>query len=140
MTTEPDKDVELLALFVKGAMALHPNLDPDGDALEALASLESQNQALQGALERMTHRYCGTNRVTQDVRWARQVLGWDYEKGCARSVEAVRKSHAALSPTQETDPEQEDREDLKALMKARSSDDGTRVSLDELSTQETDTE
>jgi hypothetical protein len=51
MSTEPDKDVELLALFVKGAMALHPNLDPDGDALEALASLESQNQALQEALK-----------------------------------------------------------------------------------------
>jgi hypothetical protein len=51
MSTEPDKDVELLALFVKGAVALHPNLDPDGAALAALASLESQNQALKGLLQ-----------------------------------------------------------------------------------------
>jgi hypothetical protein len=52
-----DKDVELLALFVKGAMALHPNLDPDGDALEALASLESQNQALQEELATTQEAY-----------------------------------------------------------------------------------
>lgn len=51
MTTEPDKDVELLALFVKGAMALHPNFDPDGDALEALASLESRIEQVRALID-----------------------------------------------------------------------------------------
>lgn len=50
-------------------------------------------EAVRGALERLTHESCGTNRVPQSVRWARQALGWSYDKGCQESVEAVRKAY-----------------------------------------------